>query len=33
LKPITARYAYACGLLDMSGVVTLNGGFTPQPTR
>jgi hypothetical protein len=33
LKPITARYAYARGLRDMSGVVTLNGGFTPQPIR
>src|SRR5262245_50300173 len=33
LKPITVRYAYAAGLFDMSGVVTLNGGRTPQPTR
>src|SRR4029077_20655578 len=33
LKPITARYLYALGLFDMSGVVTLNGGCTPQPTR
>jgi len=33
LKPITARYSYARGLFDMSGVVTLKGGFTPQPIR
>src|SRR6266545_6288878 len=33
LNSTTARYAYARGDFDMSGVVTLNGGLRPQPTR
>ena len=33
LNSITARKAYARGLFDMSGVVTLNGGGRPHPIR
>ena len=33
LYSITARCAYARGDVDMSGVVTLNGGRFPQPMR